>query len=279
MFRIANMYQIGLLISCFSSTSPVVAQTQLTSTETLQHMELMAANLQRQLLLHVPAESAQKAPIVFAFHGHGGTARQAARSFGIEKHWPEAFVVYMQGIPTPGRLTDPQGLRNGWQHAPGEHDNRDLIFFDEVLAQLRSRHHVDSTRIYATGHSNGGAFTYLLWSERSDVLAAVAPSASTILRTWRSMTPKPVMHLAGRQDKLVNFQWQERTIDALKRLNQCGSDGSKWSTFATLFPSRLDTPVVAYIHPGTHKYPTEATPLIVKFFKEHQLTAVKQEDR
>lgn len=242
-------------------------------------MELMAANLQRQLLLHVPAESSQKAPIVFAFHGHGGTAKQAARSFGIEKHWPEAFVVYMQGIPTPGRLTDPQGLRNGWQHAPGEHDNRDLIFFDEVLAQLRSRHHVDSTRIYATGHSNGGAFTYLLWSERSDVLAAVAPSASTILRTWRSMTPKPVMHLAGRQDKLVNFQWQERTIDALKRLNQCGSDGSKWSTFATSFPSRLDTPVVAYIHPGTHKYPTEATPLIVKFFKEHQLTAVKQEDR
>ena len=279
MLRIENIFQVGLLIFCFSSTSSVIAQPQPASTEQLLHMELMVGNLQRQLLLHVPGESAKKAPIVFAFHGHGGTAKQAARSFEIEKHWPEAFVVYMQGIPTPGRLTDPQGMRNGWQHAAGEHDDRDLIFFDKVFELIQARHQVDTTRIYATGHSNGGSFTYLLWSQRSDVLAAVAPSASTTGRKWRSLSPKPVMHLAGQQDKLVQFQWQERTIEALKRLNQCESVGVKWSNFATLFPSRLDTPVVTYIHPGAHKYPTEATAQIVKFFKEHQLNVAKQEGR
>lgn len=53
--------------------------------------------------------SAEAPPLVFVFHGHGGTMRQAARSFALEKQWPEAVVVYPQGLPTPGRLSDPEG--------------------------------------------------------------------------------------------------------------------------------------------------------------------------
>ena len=29
---------------------------------------------------------------------HGGTMQNAARQFGVEKIWPEAAVVYMQGL-------------------------------------------------------------------------------------------------------------------------------------------------------------------------------------
>ena len=41
-------------------------------------------------------------------------------------------------------------------------------FFDEVLASVKKDYKVDNKRIYVTGHSNGGSFTYILWAVRDD---------------------------------------------------------------------------------------------------------------
>ena len=232
---------------------------------------LKVDDLERQALVYLPTRNAdQPAPVVFGFHGHGGNAQQVARSFAFQHHWPEAIVVYMQGIPTPGALTDPEGKRNGWQHAAGDHGDRDLKFFDAVLARLRAEHKVDNRRIYATGHSNGGGFTYLLWAERHDIFAAMAPSAAGG-RSVRSLKPKPAMHLAGQNDQLVKYANQQRTMDHVRNLNACDPQGKPWAPQCTLYPSPTGTPFVAFIHPGGHKYPPEAPPLIIRFFKEHQL--------
>ena len=66
----------------------------------------------RQALVFPPGATAAaaKAPIVFGFHGHGGTM-QSARLMGFQQLWPEAVVVYMQGLPTPSRV-DPRGTRS-----------------------------------------------------------------------------------------------------------------------------------------------------------------------
>ena len=88
----------------------------------------------------------------------------AARSFQIHERWDEAIVVYMQGLNTPGQLTDPEGKKRGWQKEKGDQKDRDLRFFDEVLKAMKSEYKVDVKRIYSTGHSNGGGFTYLLWA-------------------------------------------------------------------------------------------------------------------
>ena len=81
----------------------------------------------------------------------------------------------MQGLPTPGQLTDPEGKRNGWQKTVGDQKDRDLKFFDAVLTKLKADYKVDESRIYSMGHSNGGGFTYLLWAARGDQFAAFAP--------------------------------------------------------------------------------------------------------
>lgn len=254
----------------FVFTTPLHAQRRRAVDDSLKQIEIEVGDLQRKFLLFVPKDNRKLSPVVFGFHGHGGTARNSARRFNFQKHWPEAIVVYMQGVPTVGALTDPQGKRSGWQHKPGDDANRDLKFFDAVLAHLKQHHHVDETRIYSTGHSNGGGFTYLLWATRGEVFAAVAPSASAAGKVRKLLTPKPVMHLAGEKDILVKFWWQELTMKGIRKLNQCEADGKEWAKYATLYPSELKTPVVTYIHPGTHKYPTDAPPLIVKFFKEYQ---------
>jgi polyhydroxybutyrate depolymerase len=225
--------------------------------------------VKREALVYPPSKKSEgKLPLVFDFHGHGGTARVAARTHHIHVTWPEAIVVYMQGLNTPGKLTDPEGKRPGWQHSPGAEQDRDLKFFDAVLASLKKDYPVDEDRIYATGHSNGGGFTYLLWAKRGDTFAAFAPVAAAAGLYFTEAKPKPLFHAASKKDPLVKFAMQERTLDYVKKLNGCDGHGEDWAPGCQLYPSKNGTPVVIYLHDEGHKYP-EATPaLIVKFFQE-----------
>lgn len=227
-------------------------------------------------LVYVPVSALdQPTPVIFAWHGHGGTMRQAAETFGYHKLWPEAICVYLQGLKTPGRLTDPEGKKTGWQGRAGEQEDRDLKLFDTVLAQLRRDYKIDDRRIYSTGHSNGGGFTYLLWAERGDVFAAIAPSSAALspavmnLENFSHLKPKPVLHVAGQADPLVKFAWQSLLIQRLREVNQCG-EARRWgdSDLCTEYTSSIGSPVIECIHPGGHKFFEEAPALIVKFFKE-----------
>jgi len=252
----------------FALTLGVARAAEPRAANSLTRHEWKVDGVVREALVYVPPQGqTQAAPVVFAFHGHGGTMNHAARTFGYHTLWPKAIIVYPQGLNTPGKLTDPDGKRPGWQHGLGDQGDRDLKFFDAVLADLKAKYRVDEKRLYATGHSNGGGFTYLLWAARGEVFAAMAPSASAARAVQGALKPKPVMHLAGEKDELVKFAWQEQTIAALKKLNQCG-EGRPWDKQCTLYPSRLGTPVVTLIHPGTHAFPRAAPALIVKFFQE-----------
>jgi polyhydroxybutyrate depolymerase len=237
---------------------------------TLQPRSWTLDGVEREALLAIPPTAKTAAtPVVFVFHGHGGRSRNVARTFALHTHWPEAIVVYPQGLNTPGQLTDKEGKLPGWQSAKGNQGDRDLKFFDHVLASLKADYQVDDRRLYATGHSNGGGFTYLLWATRGDVLSAVAPSSAVAARVMNDLKPKPVMHIAGETDPLVKFAWQKATIDRLRQINHCEEQGQEWAKFCTLYPSREGTPVVALIHPGNHKFYAEAPPLIVRFFQAH----------
>lgn len=240
------------------------------ATRGLQKFDFTVDGVAREALVYAPPTAKTTAtPVVFVFHGHGGTAFNAARQFAMERHWPEAIAVYMQGLKTPGRLTDPEGKQAGWQHGLGAEGDRDLKFFDAVLARLNADYQVDPKRVYATGHSNGGAFTYLLWAQRGETFAAVAPSAAVDREGIGKLKPKPAMHLAGTKDPLVKFNWQRLMMDAVRKANRCDSEGASWATDCTIFPSKAGTPFVEFIHAGDHKFPDAAPPLIVKFFQEH----------
>jgi polyhydroxybutyrate depolymerase len=235
-----------------------------------QKMEWTVDGVAREGLVHAPTkESPDGPPLVFGFHGHGGSMQNAERSFKIHDLWPEAVVVYLQGLPTPGRLTDPEGKKAGWQAFPGDQGDRDLKFFDAVLAALQDKYKVNRRRVYATGHSNGGGFTYLLWASRPDAFAAIAPSAAAGARPQKDSKPCPTLHLAGEKDPLVKFEVQMRAVAAIRTFNGCEDQGKDWDKGCTLYPSSKDAPVVTFIHPGTHQYPSEGPALIVKFFNEH----------
>lgn len=225
----------------------------------------------REALVYVPESAGTKSmPLVFVFHGHGGNMMNTYRRFGIHEQWQDAIVVYPQGLNTPGKLTDPDGKKSGWQGDAGNMDDRDLKFFDTMLGSLKKDFKVDERRIYATGHSNGGLFTYLLWAMRGDVFAALAPSGAAALKLTGLLKPKPVLHLMGEKDPLVKPALQKLTYNAVLRINQCKSGGKKTGEFTTLYKSESGNPVVLYIHPGGHELPDGAGKAIADFFKQNK---------
>lgn len=237
--------------------------------EALNPWEMEVDGAKRTLLVYAP-ESAKKtaAPVVFAFHGHGGSAQGAARMFATNRNWPEAISVYMQGLNTPGRLTDPEGKKPGWQSRAGAQNDRDLHFFDAVLARLRTEYKVDEKRMFVCGHSNGGTFTYLLWAERGDLLAGVGPSGSLVAENRPKLKPKPAMHIAGQNDPLVKYEWQEATIAFVKQLNRCTGEGTPWAPNAQRWDPADGATFIAFVHPGGHGYPPEGAAQVARFFKE-----------
>jgi len=255
-------YRWGVVVLLLALVSPWARGAE------LQSIHLTVDGVARTALVYLPPQAkTQPTPVVFVFHGHGGSAANAARSFAFDREWPEAISVYPQGLLTPGQLTDPEGKRAGWQASVGDQGDRDLQFFDALLARLKQDFKVDSKRIYVTGHSNGGGFTYLLWLARGDVMAAVAPS-SAAARYALELKPKPALILGGQSDPLVKFAWQQMMMNTVRKINGCAPTGEPWEKVCTLYPSAGGTPLVTYVHPGGHQLQPEEPRLIARFFRE-----------
>jgi polyhydroxybutyrate depolymerase len=234
----------------------------------LKKMTWKVGDVTREALVYFPKSAGAKSSLVFAFHGHGGTSAYAAKQFAFHDIWPEAVCVYPQGLPTPVPKIDPEGKKSGWQKFIGDQDDRDLLFFDAMLKSMLAKQ-VDEKRVYSTGHSNGGFFTYVLWAARNDALAAVAPVAATMSADFKKQQPKPVLHVAGEKDPIVKFEAQAVTMLWDRELNGCGPVGKPAGKYSIEYSSRNGPPVVTYIHPGGHEIPDGAPRRIVQFLKEH----------
>jgi len=218
-----------------------------------------------------PGIAATKHPLVFVFHGHGGNMQAAAQGAHIQTLWPEAIVVYPQGLLTPSAV-DPQGLRSGWQREAGQAGlgDRDLKFFDAMLVTMQQKYAIDDQRIYATGFSNGAIFSYLLWAERGKTLAAFGICAGRLWPSEHLTEPRAVLVIGGQADQTLPFALQQQTIEIARQIDGATATGLPCGTGCTLYPSTTHTPVVTRIHPGGHIYPPWAPPAFVEFFKNHK---------
>lgn len=253
------------------------SQTDTTAVTVLQRMEWHISGTEREALVHLPTGSgSEKAPVIFAFHGHGGTNLSFAEK-GFELEWPRAIVVYPQGLPTKSH-DDREGKKYGWQHEVGEVNNhtkvkdQDIKFFDAMLSTFERRYNANPKEIFVHGWSNGGSFIYnVLWPERGNKLAAISSASATLLAT-KEKNRLPVMHIAGKFDPLVKFIFSLQSLKAVLNLNRCNLNANKWGIekdgiYATRYWSPLHSPVVFLQYYGGHEYPSDVAPLIVKFFK------------
>ena len=229
--------------------------------------------VKRTALVRVPAGVSGQLAVVFGWHGHGGRSTHSAARWGYAEVDTTSILVFPQGLPTVSPLVDKEGRMPGWQTSVSSEGGRDLRFFDAMLADLKKEHPVDERRIYSMGHSNGAAFSYLLWQARPEVLAAIGSVAGSLRADAKLPSPMPVIHVAGEKDPLVKFAWQQATFAVVRKTNGCADDGKAWAKEgvleATLYASSKGAPLVTALHAGGHEYAKGSTELIVRFFKEN----------
>lgn len=233
--------------------------------------------VKRTALVRVPSGATGQLAVVFGWHGHGGRSTHSAGRWGYAEIDTTSILVFPQGLPTVSPLVDKEGRMPGWQTSVDSEGGRDMKFFDAMLADLKKEHAIDDRRIFSMGHSNGAAFSYLLWQARPDVLAAIGSVAGSMRGDGKPTTSVPVIHVAGEKDPLVKFAWQKATFAAVRRQNGCSDEGRPWAKEgvleATLYPSSKGAPLVTAIHAGGHEYAKGSTELIVRFFKENPKSA------
>lgn len=241
------------------------AQTERTSE--VMHWQVLGVD--RTAVVTRPAATSTKSPVVFAFHGHGGSSRNAMRSFKLESAFPEAIMVYPQGLNIAGR-TDPEGKKPGWQKSVGEVNDRDLKFFDAMTASLLDSR-ADKSRVYVMGHSNGGAFTYLLWAERGNMIAAIGPSSAGAGRQLRNAKPMPIFAIMGEKDPIVPYVGQMASFKNCLRINGLSASDETVDGLYHRYTKAGAAESIAYIHPGGHTFESVTIPEMVAFFKRHSL--------
>lgn len=225
-----------------------------------------AAGMQRSYLLAIPEgyDPNLSYPVVFAWHGRGGTAELARLYFQVEEASAGAAIfVYPQGLPLPD-----MDNQTGWDLAP---DAEDVALFDAILADLEARLCVDAGRVFSTGHSFGGYMSNALGCYRGDALRAIAPVAGGgPFGACEGQVAAWVAHGTG--DTVVPFAQGEGSRDHWTGANHC-EDSS-----AAVDPA----PCVAYagcdagaaVHwcehseaaLGGHGWPAWAGPAIWAFF-------------
>jgi polyhydroxybutyrate depolymerase len=159
----------------------------------------------RTYLVHVPRKCELPTSIVLAFHGGGSNAEGMVRFCGLnEKADKEKFiVVYPNGTGWLNMLTFNGGNCCGYAM---QNKVDDVAFVRALLDDLAKVANVDPKRVYATGMSNGAIMCYLLASELSDRIAAIAPVAGPMgTEACNPKRPVSVMHFHGTDDQFAPF--------------------------------------------------------------------------
>jgi polyhydroxybutyrate depolymerase len=226
--------------------------------------------VKRRAVVYEGDAKTRQSPVLFVFHGHGGNASIAQRRLNFHAGWKEALVVYMEGIPGVKGITDEAGAKNGWQKNPGELNDRDVKFFDEVLKRLAKDYKPDEKRVYAVGHSNGARFVNVLWALRGEKLAALCSVAGQGGLMIRDAVPRSIWMSMGERDPLVPVEGQKLSVGVVKKLLKVDEKQGKTDGDLTIYKGTKDTELVVEIRDAGHEFPQDSIPKIIEFFKRNE---------
>ncbi|MBU9722137.1 MULTISPECIES: alpha/beta hydrolase family esterase [Bacillaceae] len=188
------------------------------------------AEYDRNFQYYIPSsyDGQSDVPLLFYFHGMGGSGnvqgawRDIAEEEGVIAVFPSSTVLplddpnsgYLPGffgnpLPVAGTQWDP-GYSIALQYIYRDQVD-DVGFVSAMIDHFDELYTIDLDRVYATGFSSGGMFSFNLAVNLSDRLAAVAPLGATMtlgyeLNDESPTTPISIIHVMGEADTVIPFQ-------------------------------------------------------------------------
>lgn len=212
------MIRIILFIILISSCSPIYENDVILTDDVVEsdypevdyginEYEITFQGLDRDFIVYIPDsyEHISKSAVVFVFHGFGGSNDQIMFNSDINSiaERENFIVVYPQGSSFFGY---PHWNVGGWTNSSSVDDVGLIDFLIELISQ---EYNINHDRIYATGMSNGGFFSFLLGCQLSEKFAAVASvTGSMTNETFNECNPQrevPVLQIHGTDDSIVTY--------------------------------------------------------------------------
>ncbi len=186
-----------------------------------------------------PADGTNGPPVGFMHHEREGNRGQYSlyvpENYTPSKQWPVIICLhggYGQGYEyiwtwlRPARtkgyiLLSPKSLVETWTMTVGSPDTRSVM---QMLDEVAAKYSIDRSRIYLTGLSDGGIFTYIMGLEKHEKFTAVAPvagalhmAADPLLRTG-SGRELPIFVIHGVHDFIFPVTFTRQTNELLTSL-------------------------------------------------------------
>lgn len=239
--------------------------------------------LTREYQVYAPSgyRRRQAVPLVFLFHGGGGTNSGIVRQSGY------ADLAERQGFI----LAAPQGFSNTWNAGSGlsqgdaERANiDDLGFVRAMLSRIMRDYSIDRSRVYLTGMSKGGMLAYYAACNMSvDIAALVAVSTTMTAATCAPRSPVALLHIHGSADTNVPlaggrglsavYPPVQRAIDLWRATNGCTTPPIQQrlnpSTMCTVYGGCSSDVRLCIVQNGEHEWPAFAAGAGWDFFERH----------
>ncbi|WP_299436383.1 T9SS type A sorting domain-containing protein [uncultured Aquimarina sp.] len=188
-----------LLAITFMTTAATYAQQVINAT-------IQNDGRTRQYRLYVPQsyDASKPAPLILNFHGFTNNIDTQYNQSDFRQLAEDNQFIFV----TPQGL----GFLAGWainNNFGGNED--DLGFSDALIDKIQEDYNINEKRIYATGFSNGGFFSYRLACELSPRIAAVASVAGSMTRSWitnnqcQPQHPTAVLQITGSNDNVISI--------------------------------------------------------------------------
>jgi polyhydroxybutyrate depolymerase len=155
--------------------------------------------ISRTFRVYRPPGLSDGAPLVVMLHGGFGTGAQAEHSY----HWDsEADAGHFL-------VAYPDGLTRAWNAGsccgePHRTNTDDVAFISAMVGAIERDMPIDRGRVYATGMSNGAMMALRLGCQ-TDIFAAIAPVAGTLLTDCSGARPTSVLQIHGTADERVPY--------------------------------------------------------------------------
>ncbi len=166
----------------------------------------------RDVHVYAPSGLAPKSPLLLSFHGMDQDPNYQQQN----THWEAVadtagfLVVYPRG-GTGFSTWDISG-------------DKDTKWVTEIIAQMAKDYDIDTKRVYMSGFSMGGMFSYHSMGKIADKIAAFAPCSGYLMGgAGTAMRPVPIFHTHGTTDDVVGYNNLENNLGSYRKQFNCPS--------------------------------------------------------
>jgi len=188
--------------------------------------EMVVDGLTRNYLVYAPQNLGDKRPLLISCHGMNQDAAYQKNMLDIASVADTAKFVTV----FPNGIGNADGSNRGWDIG----GNRDINFVLAIIDKMVEQYHIDPKRVYLSGFSMGGMFTYHAMNRIPDKIAAFAPISGYPMggtTANANVRPIPIIHTHGTSDDVVNFGGVQGSLNAWINHNGCPTKATVVSNY------------------------------------------------